>query len=67
MFTTAVGGWAVDSFFDIFWRVDFVGQPGSPLQGMSGSTTGIYRFEMCHADPTPVRRSTWGGLKISYR
>jgi hypothetical protein len=31
--------WAVDSFFDITYRIDFVGRPGGPLGGMSGSTT----------------------------
>ena len=36
--------WNVDSFFDITYRIDFVGHPGSPLGGMSGSTTGIARF-----------------------
>lgn len=34
------GGWAVDSFFDITYRIDFVGRPGGSLSGMSGSTTG---------------------------
>jgi len=36
--------WAVDSFFDITYRIDFVGHPGSPFGGMSGSTTGTARF-----------------------
>jgi hypothetical protein len=36
--------WAVDSFFDITYRIDFVGAPGGPLGGMSGSTTGTARF-----------------------
>ncbi|MGH7178896.1 MAG: hypothetical protein ACREJC_16085 [Tepidisphaeraceae bacterium] len=30
--------WAVDSFFDITYRIDFVGHPGVPFTGMSGST-----------------------------
>jgi len=33
------GSWNVDSFFDITYRIDFVGAPGGPLAGMSGSTT----------------------------
>ncbi|MBK8268871.1 MAG: hypothetical protein IPK83_11435 [Planctomycetes bacterium] len=39
------GNWAVDSFFDITYRIDFVGAPGGPLGGMSGSTTGTIRME----------------------
>jgi len=38
------GDWNVDSFFDITYRVDFVGKPGSVLGGMSGSTTGTIRM-----------------------
>jgi hypothetical protein len=38
------GNWAVDSFFDITYRIDFVGAPGGPLAGMSGSTTGTIRL-----------------------
>jgi hypothetical protein len=37
--------WAVDSFFDITYRIDFVGSPGGPLGGMSGSTTGTIRMQ----------------------
>ncbi len=66
-FTTAVGGWSVDSFFDITYRIDFIGKPGGPFGGMSGSTTRTYRFEMCHAAPTGARTGTWGALKLLYR
>ncbi len=38
------GDWAVDSFFDIEYRIDFIGQPGSQLSGMSGSTTATIRM-----------------------
>jgi hypothetical protein len=45
--TQAPGGnWAVDSFFDITYRIDFVGRPGGSLAGHSGSTTGTARFEV---------------------
>ncbi len=45
--TQAPGGnWAVDSFFDITYRIDFVGAPGGSLAGMSGSTTGTVRFHV---------------------
>ena len=33
------GNWAVDSFFDITYQIDFQGAPGSVLDGLSGSTT----------------------------
>lgn len=67
IFTWAGYGWAVDSFFDITYRIDFVGAPGGPFGGMSGSTTGVYRFVMCHDEPTNVRPATWGALKVLYR
>jgi hypothetical protein len=67
IFTQFGGGWSVDSFFDITYRIDFIGAPGGPFAGMSGSTTGTYRFVMCHEDPTPTRESTWGAIKTMYR
>ncbi|HUR19940.1 MAG TPA: HYR domain-containing protein [Vicinamibacterales bacterium] len=36
--------WAVDSFFDITYRIDFVGAPGGALAGRSGSTTATIRM-----------------------
>jgi len=48
------GTWAVDSFFDITYRIDFVGAPGGPLAGRSGSTTGTARFTTSTAFPSPV-------------
>lgn len=39
------GNWNVDSFFDITYRIDFIGAPGGPLGGMSGSTTGTIRMQ----------------------
>lgn len=38
--------WQVDSFFDIEYRIDFVGAPGSVLEGMSGSTTRTVRLSL---------------------
>ena len=38
--------WAVDSFFDIFYRIDFVGKPGGPFSGRSGSSNGTVRFSL---------------------
>ena len=62
------GGWAVDSFFDITYRVDFIGSPGGPFAGRSGSTTNtLKRFDMCHENPTPAEPVSWGRVKASYR
>ena len=52
--TNAGGTWAVDSFFDITYRIDFVGAPGGPLAGMSGSTTGTIRLWTGSAPPPKV-------------
>jgi hypothetical protein len=38
------GNWAVDSYFDITHRIDFIGAAGGHLGGMSGSTTGTIRM-----------------------
>jgi hypothetical protein len=38
--------WAVDSFFDITYRIDFIGRAGGPFGGMSGSTTGTIRMQV---------------------
>jgi hypothetical protein len=39
---TDIGGnnWAVDSFFDITYQIDFQGCPGSALEGFSGTSQG---------------------------
>lgn len=66
-FAQLAGGWAPDSFFDITWRIDFIGHPGGPFGGMSGSTTGTSRFALCHSDPTTAKRGSWGALKVLYR
>ena len=39
------GNWNVDSFFDITYRIDFVGAPGGSLAGQSGSTTSTIRLQ----------------------
>jgi hypothetical protein len=66
--TQSGSGWAVDSFFDITFRVDFVGSPVGPFAGRSGSTNNqLRRFDMCHENPTPAAPSSWGRLKASYR
>lgn len=63
---TATGGWAVDSFFDITYRIDFVGKPGGQLGGMSGSTTGTIRVQCGTSNPVGTESATWGGIKALY-
>ncbi len=38
------GTFVVDSFFDIDYRIDFVGAVGGQLDGLSGSTTSKLRM-----------------------
>ncbi|HRT22367.1 MAG TPA: hypothetical protein P5318_19830, partial [Candidatus Hydrogenedentes bacterium] len=59
----ADGSWAVDSFFDITYRIDFVGAPGGPLAGMSGSTTATIRMQQgggACVTPVPAQHQTSG-------
>ena len=60
------GSWAIDSFFDIEYLIDFVGKSGGPFSGMSGSTTGTIRVSNC-GGPVPNLSSTWGQVKAQYR
>lgn len=55
--TQSGANWAVDSFFDITVRIDFIGAGGGPLAGRSGSTTGTYRFQAIA--PVPVPAAAW--------
>ncbi|MFH1142936.1 MAG: FlgD immunoglobulin-like domain containing protein [Candidatus Eisenbacteria bacterium] len=48
------GDWAVDSFFDITYRIDFIGAPGGPLAGMSGSTTLVSHFQAGGSYPSEL-------------
>lgn len=54
--------WNVDSFFDITYRIDFVGRPGGPFSGMSGSTTATVRMEMGVPTPGAAAMLGLGGL-----
>jgi hypothetical protein len=45
------GTFQVDSFFDITYQIDFVGAPGSILDGLGGATVGTVRMEAMHREP----------------
>jgi hypothetical protein len=47
------GNWAVDSFFDITYSIDFVGAPGGHVAGMSGSTTATIRMNLASGCSVP--------------
>jgi len=60
------GDFTVDSFFDIVYRIDFQGCPGSILEGMGGITQDEDHIFTCE-DPVPVETTgTWGDIKSMY-
>jgi hypothetical protein len=59
--------WALSSFFDITWRIDFVGDPIGTFGGRSGSTTGTSRFSMCPESAIAVQPTAWSAVKSLYK
>jgi hypothetical protein len=57
----------VDSFFDVFYRIEFQGAPGSILQGFGGATEDQEIFSICGEQPTQAEAATWGSIKAQYR
>jgi hypothetical protein len=55
------GNWNIDSFFDISYRIDYVGAPGGHLSGHSGSTTGTIRMGTGQPAPGPCVQPDAGG------
>ena len=54
MMTKRIGdSFSVDSFFDITYRIEFVGAPGSILEGLAGSTVGTLRMAV-EEPPRPI-------------
>lgn len=52
-FTQSGPNWDAGSFFDLTYRIDFVGRPGGQLAGRSGSTTGTVRISLGTVVPEP--------------
>jgi hypothetical protein len=51
---TQVGpNWNVESYYDVTYRIDFVGRAGGPFGGMSGSSTYQVRFQIGQPVPEP--------------
>jgi hypothetical protein len=61
------GNFAVDSFFDIEYRIDFIGAPGGPIAGRSGSTTATIRMQAGNPGSVGVESSTWSAVKTLMR
>lgn len=57
----------VESFFDVFYEIDFQGAPGSILDGFAGTTQNDDRFAICRDQPTQSENTTWGSVKSLYR
>jgi hypothetical protein len=55
---------SVDSFFDIAYQIDFVGAPGSVLEGMSGSTVSSLRIRTGNP-PAPAAAPALGPAGIA--
>ena len=47
------GTFSVDSFFDVTYRIDFVGCPGSVIEGFGGSTIAPVRIQTGNPVPVP--------------
>lgn len=60
--------WLVDSFFDITYRIDFVGHAGGPFSGMSGSSQAIIRIYATDLpEPTTLSLFALGALPLLRR
>ncbi len=55
----------VDSFFDIEYQIDWVGCPGSILDGQGGTAGETQNFKTCES-PVPAPAMTWGAMKAKY-
>jgi hypothetical protein len=60
--TAGPGLWDMGSYYDLTYRIDFVGAPGGLLAGMSGSTTGTVRLNIVPAPGVALGMLTCGTL-----
>ena len=54
------GNFAVDSFFDIAYEIEFVGAPGSLLDGMAGTTQATVRMQLGEPTAALPFMAVWG-------
>lgn len=52
--------WAVNSYYDLTYRIDFVGRAGGTFSGLSGSSTGFIRIVV--PEPASLTALVTGGL-----
>ncbi len=64
--TQQAGGWAVDSFFDVTYRIDFVGHPGGAVSGLSGSTNSNSHIQTNDPVAKLDAWQTWGRCVDNY-
>jgi PEP-CTERM motif len=64
-FTQSGANWDAGSFFDLTYRIDFVGRPGGALSGRSGSTTGTVRISLGTVVPEPSSVLLLGGAVLA--
>ena len=63
------GAFAVDSFFDVSYRIEFTGAPGSVLEGFSGTPSARPESSLgsSRSSPTVSKRATPAGGRGRYR
>jgi hypothetical protein len=63
------GTFDVESFFDVFYEIDYVGAPGGQLDGFGGTSTGSVRIVTGNSpsiEPEVVPGiSAWGGVALT--
>lgn len=63
-FTQSGANWDAGSYYDLTYRIDFVGRPGGALSGRSGSTTGTVRISVGTVVPEPGTCTLTGAVAL---